>query len=102
MHHPTPHTETIMDDTTRESRTAAPTTPACRLPASIDPSSTVIEVMQRHPGAVRVFNAFGVDACCGGAAPLSEAALDANVRIEVLLGALAGVIGDGGDAEATT
>jgi len=91
-----------MHDTTRESRTAAPTTPACHLPASIDPSSTVNEVMQRHPVAVRVFNAFGVDACCGGAAPLSEAALDANVPIEALLDALAGVIVDGGDAEATT
>ncbi|HST58668.1 MAG TPA: DUF542 domain-containing protein [Longimicrobium sp.] len=36
---------------------------------------TVNEAIRRFPAAVAVFNAFGIDACCGGATPLAEAAV---------------------------
>jgi iron-sulfur cluster repair protein YtfE (RIC family) len=36
---------------------------------------TVNEAIRRYPATVAVFNAFGIDACCGGAAPLAEAAV---------------------------
>ena len=41
---------------------------------SIPEEITVNEAIRRYPGTVAVFNAFGIDACCGGAAPLAEAA----------------------------
>ena len=36
---------------------------------------TVNEAIRRWPATVAVFNHFGIDACCGGAAPVREAAL---------------------------
>lgn len=36
---------------------------------------TVNEAIHRYPATVAVFNDFGIDACCGGAAPLAEAAV---------------------------
>lgn len=36
---------------------------------------TVNEAIRRFPATVAVFNAFGIDACCGGAAMLAEAAV---------------------------
>lgn len=36
---------------------------------------TVNEVIRQWPATVAVFNLFGIDACCGGAAPVREAAL---------------------------
>jgi regulator of cell morphogenesis and NO signaling len=35
---------------------------------------TVNEVIRRFPGAVDIFNRHGIDACCGGAAPVAAAA----------------------------
>ena len=32
------------------------------------------DAIRRYPATVAVFNDFGIDACCGGAAPLAEAA----------------------------
>ena len=76
-------------------------TPAARRPATIDPQSTVNDVMRMHPVAVRVFNAFGVDACCGGANSLAEAALDASIPLDALLDALVGAIADDEAEDAT-
>jgi len=42
---------------------------------TIDASLTVNEAIRRYPATVGVFNDFGIDACCGGAAPLAEAAV---------------------------
>lgn len=40
----------------------------------LSPGETVNEVIARHPGTVAVFNAYGIDACCGGAVSVDEAA----------------------------
>jgi iron-sulfur cluster repair protein YtfE (RIC family) len=42
--------------------------------APLDPTLTVNEMMTRHPETVEVFNRFGLDTCCGGGAPIIEAA----------------------------
>ena len=42
---------------------------------TIDADLTVNEAIRRYPATVAVFNDFGIDACCGGAAPLAEAAV---------------------------
>lgn len=54
----------------------------------IDPDWSVNATIQRFPSTVAVFNQYGVDACCGGAATLREAALDAGVAVDQLLDAL--------------
>ncbi len=49
---------------------------------------SVNEAIRRHPATVPVFNAFGIDACCGGAAPLAEAAVRDGADPAALLQAL--------------
>jgi iron-sulfur cluster repair protein YtfE (RIC family) len=49
---------------------------------------SVNTTIQRFPSTVAVFNEHGVDACCGGAATLREAALEAGVPLDQLLDAL--------------
>jgi len=35
---------------------------------------TVNDIIRRCPATVEVFNRFGIDACCGGAVPVADAA----------------------------
>jgi iron-sulfur cluster repair protein YtfE (RIC family) len=48
----------------------------------------VNEIIRLHPRTVEVFRHFGIDSCCGGAAPLNEAAARHGVDEEALLAAL--------------
>lgn len=50
--------------------------------------ATVNDVLRRFPNAGQVFNAFGVDTCCGGGNTLVEAARAADLDPAVLLDAL--------------
>ena len=36
---------------------------------------SVNETIRRFPATVEIFNRYGIDACCGGAAPVEEAAI---------------------------
>jgi len=54
----------------------------------IDAGITVNEMLRLHPATVSVLNAFGIDACCGGAASLDEAARRDGVDLDALLNAL--------------
>jgi regulator of cell morphogenesis and NO signaling len=90
-----------MHDTERAIPDSKFTPPARGAAAAIDAHSTVNDVIRLHPVAVRVFNAFGVDACCGGAASLTEAARDANIPLDALLDALVGALTDDAVEEAT-
>ena len=49
---------------------------------------TVNQAIQRFPASVAVFNELGIDACCGGAATLAEAAARDGVPLPGLLKAL--------------
>lgn len=40
--------------------------------ASIDCTLTVNEIVARHPAALAVFNAWGIDTCCGGGKSVEE------------------------------
>jgi iron-sulfur cluster repair protein YtfE (RIC family) len=57
----------------------------------IDADLTVNEAIRRVPATVAVFNDFGIDACCGGAAPLAEAAMRDGADPVALLDALRAV-----------
>jgi iron-sulfur cluster repair protein YtfE (RIC family) len=54
---------------------------------------TVNEAMRRYPATVAVFNAFGIDACCGGAAPLAQAAMRDGADPAALLQAVRAAAG---------
>jgi regulator of cell morphogenesis and NO signaling len=49
---------------------------------------TVNETIQRFPGTVAVFDAHGIDSCCGGALPVAEAAARHGIPLPELLKAL--------------
>ena len=69
------------------------TTKRAQSPAArITTAWTVNDVLRAHPATVAVFNAFRVDACCGGTASLTEAALHAHVDPETLMAALEAIL----------
>lgn len=53
---------------------------------------TVNELIRQFPAAVKVFNEFGIDACCGGAVPIRFAAERDGADPEALLSALGAVM----------
>ena len=55
---------------------------------SIDTSVAVNEMVARHPETMPVFNRFGLDTCCGGGAPIAEAARRDGVDLDKLVKAL--------------
>jgi regulator of cell morphogenesis and NO signaling len=52
-------------------------------------TQTVREIALEQPGAIRVFEEFGIDYCCGGRKPLADACAAANLEIDSVLNALA-------------
>ena len=63
-------------------------------------SPTVNDLIARFPETVTVFNAFGIDACCGGAVPVREAAARDGADLDALLDALAQVEAEAADRAA--
>lgn len=60
--------------------------------------SIVNEVLLRYPVTVAVFNAFGIDACCGGAASIADAAQRDGADVERLMAALGAAVANSDDA----
>lgn len=54
---------------------------------------TVNETIRRFPRTVEVFNRHGIDACCGGAAPVAEAAARDGADVAAVLRELRSIIG---------
>src|SRR3974390_650903 len=55
---------------------------------SVDLETTVRDIAVEYPQAVRVFESFGIDYCCGGGQSLEEACPPGNVNADVLREAL--------------
>ena len=53
--------------------------------ATIDPAASVNDVISRYPATIPVFNKFGLDTCCGGAAPIVDAARRDGADLDALL-----------------
>jgi regulator of cell morphogenesis and NO signaling len=49
---------------------------------------TVNEAVRRYPRTVAVFHRHGIDACCGGALPIAEAAARHGIDVAQLLAQL--------------
>jgi regulator of cell morphogenesis and NO signaling len=56
---------------------------------SIDTTQSVREIVQQHPGTVAVFEAFGIDYCCGGSKSLEEACRKDAIPLEAVLAKIA-------------
>jgi len=61
--------------------------------SAIDPRSTVNEIIARYPATVAVFNAFGIDTCCGGSLAVTEVATRHEIPLNALRSALESAIG---------
>jgi len=55
--------------------------------------TSVNEVIRRYPATVAVFNQFGIDACCGGAEAVAQAALRDGTDPAAVVAALVEIIG---------
>ena len=68
-------------------------TSICNLSPTIRPAvdKTVREIALEQPSSIRVFEYFGIDYCCGGRQPLTQACASRNIPVEAVLGALAAV-----------
>jgi len=51
-------------------------------------TQTVREIALEQPSSIRVFEHFGIDYCCGGRKPLSEACTAGNLEIDTVIAAL--------------
>ncbi len=54
----------------------------------LNPNQTVREIAMENPAAVRVFESFGIDYCCGGRKSLQEACAAGGVPVERVLQSL--------------
>jgi iron-sulfur cluster repair protein YtfE (RIC family) len=60
---------------------------------TIDCWQTVNEIVTRHPETLAVFNAWGIDSCCGGGHPVEAVVRRHQLDGEALCNALAQAIG---------
>jgi regulator of cell morphogenesis and NO signaling len=51
-------------------------------------TQTVREIALEQPSSIRVFEQFGIDYCCGGRKPLTEACTAGNLEVDAVLAAL--------------
>lgn len=55
---------------------------------TIEPTASVNDVISRFPATIPVFNKFGLDTCCGGGAPIADAARRDGADLGALLAEL--------------
>jgi iron-sulfur cluster repair protein YtfE (RIC family) len=60
----------------------------------ISGDQVVNQVIHAHPGTVEVFNRFGIDSCCGGAAPIATAAAMHGADPDEVLDALNAIVAE--------
>ncbi len=59
---------------------------------NFDTTQTVGDIVRQYPAAVPVFEAFGIDYCCGGNKSLEEACAKENVSLNLVLSDLASAL----------
>ena len=63
--------------------------------AGFPAETTVNDLIRAVPATVDAFNRFGIDACCGGAVPIAEAADRDGADVNALLAALDAIVRSG-------
>lgn len=51
-------------------------------------TQTVRDIALEQPSSIRVFERYGIDYCCGGRKPLSEACAAGNIEVDAVIAAL--------------
>jgi regulator of cell morphogenesis and NO signaling len=51
-------------------------------------TQTVRDIALEQPASIRVFESFGIDYCCGGRKPLSEACASRSIEVDAVIAAL--------------
>jgi regulator of cell morphogenesis and NO signaling len=59
---------------------------------NLDGTQTVAEIARQYPAAVPVFEALGIDYCCGGNRPLEQACAKHNVSLNLVLSNLSSAL----------
>jgi regulator of cell morphogenesis and NO signaling len=59
------------------------------------PQTTVRDIALEQPAAIRVFERFGIDYCCGGRKPLAQACEERSIETKAVLAAIEEVAGNG-------
>lgn len=80
-----------MDIVSNTSANNASTAPRS-VTGEVSRESTVNDVLLRYPATVGIFNAFGIDACCGGEASIADAAQRDGADVEQLMNALGAAV----------
>lgn len=60
----------------------------------ISPAMTVNDAILLHPRTVAVFEAYGIDSCCGGALPIEEVAKRHGLDLDALMTELGEAAGE--------
>jgi len=60
----------------------------------ISPAMTVNTAILLHPRTVAVFEAYGIDSCCGGALPIEEVARRHGLDLDALMAELGEAAGE--------
>jgi Regulator of cell morphogenesis and NO signaling len=55
---------------------------------TLDASWTINETIAQFPETITLFNAFGIDTCCGGDETIEAAARNSETELDALLGRL--------------
>lgn len=58
-------------------------------------TQNVREIALENPASIRVFEAFGIDYCCGGRKPLAQACAERNIAVEDVIEALENGLAEG-------
>ena len=59
---------------------------------SLDPASTINDLVARYPATISVFNQFGMDTCCGGGVAVRDAVARHGLDLNEVLTALRVVV----------
>ena len=59
---------------------------------NLDGTQTIAEIARQYPASVPVFEAFGIDYCCGGNKPLEQACAKQNVSLNLVLSHLSSAL----------
>jgi regulator of cell morphogenesis and NO signaling len=65
---------------------------------TLDPSWTINETIEHFPDTITVFNAFGIDTCCGGDETIEAATASGEVGLDALMARLREFAGQAMDA----
>jgi len=66
---------------------------------TLEASWTINETIQQYPETITVFNAFGIDTCCGGDETIEAAAREGEINLDAVMARLREFAGQVAEAQ---